>query len=96
MEICGRVIRLLRERFAAHPNLRVSVQYMGLLDTEKIRRFIQRALPSMDGKRCSYHGWEGRLVLVEDCIFFMKKRAKTRGYRLTPDEALLISLKGAA
>ena len=96
MEICGRVIRLLQERFAAHPNLHISVQYMGLLDTEKIRRFIQRALPSMDGKRCSYHGWEGRLVLVEDSIFFMKKRAKTRGYRLTPDEALLISLKGAA
>ena len=96
MEICGRGIRLLQERFAAHPNLHISVQYMGLLDTEKIRRFIQRALPSMDGKRCSYHGWEGRLVLVEDSIFFMKKRAKTRGYRLTPDEALLISLKGAA
>ena len=63
---------------------------------KKVHRFVQQSLPSMDGKRYSYHGWEGRLVLVEDSIFFMKKRAKTRGYRLTPAEALLISLGNAA
>ena len=33
MEICGRVIRLLQERFAAHPNLHISVQYMSVEGT---------------------------------------------------------------
>lgn len=96
LEIYSRIMRLLQERFAEQPNLHISVQYRGSLDEEKIHRFVQQSLPSMDGKRCSYHGWEGRLVLVEDSIFFMKKRAKTRGYRLTPAEALLISLESAA
>lgn len=58
MEICGRVIRLLQERFAAHPNLRVSVQYMGLLDTEKsavsfsghFRPWTENGAPIMAGK----------------------------------------------
>lgn len=58
MEICGRVIRLLQERFAAHPNLHISVQYMGLLDTEKsadsfsghFRPWTENGAPIMAGK----------------------------------------------
>lgn len=96
MEICGRVIQLLQARFAAHPNLRVSVQYMGWLDAEKIHCSVQRALPSLDGKRCVYHNYEGRVVLAGDQIFFMKKHAKTRGFALSEADALLISLEGAA
>lgn len=75
MEICGRVIRLLRERFAAHPNLRVSVQYMGLLDTEKIRRFIQRALPSMDGKTVLL-SWLGRTACTGRRLHFLYEEAR--------------------
>lgn len=95
LEICSRVLRLLQDRFAEHPNLHVSVQYMGWLDTEKIHRSVQRALPSLEGSHCVYHNFEGRVVLVGDDIFFMKKYAKTRGYRLTEAEALLLSMDAA-
>lgn len=90
--ICDRVIRLLKERFADHPNLHVSVQYMGWLDSEKIQRSVQQALPALSGKRCVYHGYEGRLALDGDNIFSLKKRARKQRYRLSQADALLLSL----
>ena len=50
----------------------------------------KRLAPSLDGRRCVYHHFEGRLVYVENTLFFMKKYAKHLGYALGPADTLQI------
>lgn len=96
MEICGRVLALVERTFGSHPNLEIAVQYTAKQDTEKIAQAVRQAIPSLAGKKCVYRNREGRLIQVGEDVFFMKKYAKSRGYKLSPSEFLLLSWELAA
>ena len=89
-EICDQALSLLNARFGSLANLFVAVQYTAALDEQKIADDAKRLAPSLDGRRCVYHHFEGRLVYVENTLFFMKKYAKHLGYALGPADTLQI------
>lgn len=83
-------------QFEGNPNIYVSVQYGVLYDDAKINKDAAFAADRLVGKKCKYHNMIGRIVKVEDSdrdssYYFMKSRARTRGYALKPADVLLLA-----
>lgn len=87
-EICNQVLGLISERFSTMDSLEVTLQYAAFLDKEKISRDAAQAAPALDGEQCVYCHHAGRLVYVQDNLYFMKKYAKRKGYLLAPADVL--------
>ena len=73
-EICNRVLKLLETQFGALDNLYLFIQYAAAMDEKKISADAESAAPALDGKRCSYHHHEGKLVYTQGSLFYEKVR----------------------
>ena len=94
-KIHDRAMRIL-DLFADDENLEVAVQYTAIADDDRIRRDAALAVPAIAGRNCTYSGMEGRLETNGEHLYFRKKRARTRLYRLTDAEILSLSWRLAA
>lgn len=95
-EILDRVLAFLTENFSDMIHLHIAVQYDTVTDDTKITEDANAALPSLFGKRCTYGGMDGKIVQTANGVFFMKKYARTKGYKLTDTDILRISWKQEA
>lgn len=93
MEIRDRVLAFLIENFSDMIHLCVTVQYTTTTDEQKLTEDAKAVLPGLLGKRCTYGRMEGKIVQTANGVFFMKKYARTKGYRLTDTDILRISWK---
>lgn len=90
-EICEMVLNLIRTQFSAHPHLDVAVQYCTRVDQARIDREVSEAESRVLDKPCSYHLMEGRIIKHDGDFFFLKKRCRKYGYRLSGYELLRIA-----
>lgn len=96
-KVCTLVLQLLNDRFGNSPSFSVTVQYTATLDEQKIRQTAEQMLPGLLKRKCVYHELTGRLKQTSEGVFFMKKHAKNRGYRLSPASIVQIGWElGAA
>lgn len=90
-EVIDRLLTFLRENFADIEGLDVAVQYDVRYDDAAIALAAREAAERYHAHRCTWHGMEGKLVKLENGVWFMKKRARTRGYQLDDQDVLLIA-----
>lgn len=93
MEILDRALAFLKENFSDMIHLHVAVQYGATTDDDKIMTDANAILPALLGKKCTYGRMEGKIVQTSNGVFFMKKYARTKGYKLTDTDILRISWK---
>lgn len=89
--LCARVLDLLTSQFSTHSNLDVAVQHSVWLDQERIDETVEQALPRLMEVPCSYAGMEGKIVQTQTGVFFVKKRCRKRGYRLSTTSLLAMA-----
>lgn len=98
METCRKVEEVL-EQFKDNKNLCVTIRHEIELHDREIVAEANRLRPLLDGKRANYHGStsdifhfptniEGRLLLHDGELYFLKKRARSRGYRFNEYDTL--------
>jgi len=92
-DVCNRVLAFLIDRYEDHIHLSVAVQYKATMDDQKIAEDAKAALPSLVGRKCTYGHMDGKIVKTECGVFFVKKYARTRGYRLSDSDVLQLSWK---
>ena len=85
------MLNLIRTQFSAHPHLDVAVQYCIRVDQARIDREVSEAESRVLDKPCSYHLMEGRIIKHDGDFFFLKKRCRKYGYRLSGYELLRIA-----
>ena len=90
-EICKRLLLFVTEHFSELDNLSVSVQHKTCFFDEKINGEAAELAKRLGGMRCRYMGMEGRLCCTEKGLIFMKKRARSNGYIISPREILKMS-----
>lgn len=102
-EVYDSVMDIL-ERFMGDEHIEVSVQYQIVLDKKKIAADAEDAARKLVGKPCQYTAvseifnlstglMDGRIVEADGRYFFMKKRARSRGYLLGDKDILQIFLE---
>ena len=105
-EVYESVMQILSQ-FQNDEHIEVTVQYAVALDEAKIRKDANNVSASLIGKRTTYSPasglisvpgfeMEGRIVEANGSLFFMKKRARNKGYLLSAEEILRISWKLAS
>lgn len=88
-------------QFQGDENIEVAVQYEIALDDAKIKEMAATVASNLVGKRTTYSpsggvilfpgfDMEGRIVEANGKLFFMKKRARNKGYLLSDKEILKI------
>lgn len=92
-EVCKRVLDFLSERYADNIHLNVAVQYTITMDEQKIADDAKAVLPSLVGQKCTYGNMEGKIIETECGVFFMKKYARSKGYKLSDTDILRMSWK---
>jgi len=90
-EICDRLLSFLTEQYSDLENLSVTVQHTMWFFDEKINREAEELAQKYSGMKCSYHGMSGRLFYTTNGLVFMKKYARSKGYRVCPREILKLS-----
>lgn len=90
-ETCERLLKLITEKFSNHPNLDVAVQYDVLFDEKKIGAEADAVLPQLMKANCIYDGQEGRIVQGGNGVFFLRKRARKYGHRLSEMDLLRLA-----
>lgn len=91
VELCNKVLELLKENFSGLENLCVSIQYDTRCFTDKIHEDAQKVADGMVGRKYNWNGYDGRLVKYNGQIYWMKKYAKNRGYLMSDAEILRMS-----
>ena len=91
VELCNKVLELLKENFSGLENLCVSIQYDTRCFTDKIHEDAQKVADGMVGRKYNRNGCDGRLVKYNGKIYWMKKYAKNRGYLMSDAEILRMS-----
>ena len=100
-EVYESVMQILSQ-FQNDEHIEVAVQYAVALDKIKIKKDADSVSASLVGKRTTYSPtsglvlfpgfeMEGRIVEANGSLFFMKKRARNKGYLLSAEEILRIS-----
>ena len=84
------------ELLAGDENLEVAVQYTAVMDEARIKRDAAVVAPTIAGRNCTYSDMEGRVETNGEQLFFRKKRARKRLYRLTDAEVLALSWRLSA
>ena len=90
-EICKRLLLFVTEPFSEVDNLSVVVQHKTRFFDEKINREAAELSKGLEGMKCRYMGMEGRPCCTENGLIFMKKRARSNGYVISPREILRMS-----
>lgn len=90
-ELLDRLLLLVTERFSELDNLSVEVQHKTRFFDERIRRDAAEIAKKLGGMKCRYKDMDGKLVYTENGLIFMKKRARTHGYTISPSEILRMS-----
>lgn len=90
-EICKRLLLFVTEHFSELDNLSLAVQHEIRFFDEKINCEAAELVKRLGGMRCRYMGMEGRLCCTENGLVFMKKRARSNGYIISPREILKMS-----
>ena len=80
--ILNRLMDLLNENFSHLENLTVYVQYSVSMHVEEIEEVAKQAKNEVVGSRVHFHGLKGKVVENPRGVFFMKERARTKGYLL--------------
>lgn len=99
-EVYDSVMEILSQ-FQDDEHIEVAVQYEVALDSKKIKEAANEVAASLVGKRTTYSpsggsilfpgfSMEGRIVEANGNLFFMKKRARNKGYLLDDKEILKI------
>ena len=99
-EVYESVMQILSQ-FQDDEHIEVAVQYDIALDEAKIKEDADRVSSSLIGKRTTYSPtsglvlfpgfeMEGRIVEANGSLFFMKKRARNKGYLLSKADILRI------
>ena len=105
-EVYESVMQILSQ-FQNDEHIEVAIQYDIALDEAKIRKDADNVSASLVGKRTTYSPasglisfpgfeMEGRIVEANGSLFFIKKRARNKGYLLSAKEILRISWKLAS
>ena len=90
-EICSRLLGFLTEHFYELDNLSIAVQHQAHFLDEKINQEAAELAAKYAGAKCRYRNMDGRLIYTGNNVFFMKKWARSRGYKVSPCEMLRIS-----
>ena len=90
-EICSRLLGFLTERFSELDNLSIAVQHRAHFLDEKINQEAAELAAKYAGAKCRYRNMDGRLIYTGNNVFFMKKWARSCGYKVSPREILRIS-----
>ena len=90
-EICNRLLLFLTEHFSELDNLSVAVQHRTRFFEEKIDREAKELAKRFGGMKYRYKNMDGSLFCTERGLIFMKKRARSHGYMLSPRQILRIS-----
>ena len=93
LDVCNRVLAFLVDRYEDYTHLSVAVQYKVMMDDKKIEEDAKAALPSLVGQKCTYGHMDGKIVETERGIFFVKKYARNKGYKLSDSDVLRLSWK---
>lgn len=99
-EVYDSVMEIL-DRFQEDDHIEVTVQYQIILDEKKIKADAAEIVKKLIGKPCQYAAtneifnlttgpMDGHIVEVNGQYYFMKKRAKSRGYLLDNKDILQI------
>ena len=92
-DVCNRVLDFLAESYSDNEHLKVAVQYRDTVFEEKLAKDAQSVIPFIVGKKTIYAAMDGRIVQTERGVFFAKKYARTRGFRLSDADILRIYWK---
>ena len=92
-DVCNRVLEFLAESYSDNEHLKVAVQYRDAVFEEKLAKDAQSVIPFIVGKKTIYAAMDGRIVQTERGVFFAKKYARTRGFRLSDADILRIYWK---
>lgn len=87
-EICEAFCNFLASNFSDRENLQVAVQYTTRYFEDKIKAATDPLLQKLNGKKCSHGGMDGKIAVNDNGVFFAKKYAKNKGYRLSPTEIM--------
>lgn len=90
-EILDQLLLLVTERFSELDNLSLEVQHKARFFDEKINRDAAEIAKRLGGMKCKYKDMDGKLLYTEKGLIFMKKRARTHGYTISPREILRMS-----
>ncbi len=98
-EVLAYTLKVL-EQFETVEPLEVVIEHDVILDEKKMREDARAIAPQLVGKRCIYtprsvfgfaEPLEGRVAEYNDVYYFMKKRAKNRGWRLEAKDIIEIA-----
>lgn len=89
--VCDRVLELIQREFPNHPNLDLAIQHDVQIDQKKLDDTVSAVLPNLLNRPCTYARMEGKVVQTSKGIFFLKKRARKYGYRLSQVDLLRLS-----
>ncbi len=98
-EVLAHTLKVL-EQFETVEPLEVVIEHDVILDEKKMREDARAIAPQLVGKRCIYtprnvfgfaEPLEGRVAECNDVYYFMKKRAKNRGWRLEAKDIIEIA-----
>lgn len=93
IDICNRVLQFLVKRFVDHDHLSIVIQYKTTMEEKKIVEAAKAILPSLIGKKCSFGHMDGKIVQTDLGTFFMKKYARSKGYKLSDVDVLRLGWK---
>lgn len=100
-EILARTLKVL-EKFEVVDPLEVVVEHDVVLDDKKMREDARVLAPQLVGKRCSYtppslfgfaETLDGRIAEHNGVYYFMKKRARNKGWRMEEKDIIEIALQ---
>lgn len=93
LDLCDRVLTFLKGQFNDDLHLEVAIQYKEWRDDARIQQDVRRIRSEFDGVRCTTSLGEGRFVLYDGHVVFMRKYAKHKGYSMSSMELLKIALE---
>lgn len=82
LAVYNRLMEFVQREFADRQNLRVVFCHFTRVFNKKLSADIPRMISTLDGKRFTLLGSDGRLVAHNNSLYWMKKYAKTRGVKL--------------
>ena len=89
--VVSETVKVLDEKFSAVPDVYVTVFDGIVRDCNHIEDEARRLSPAIIGKAATYRGMDGKIVSTRSGLAFLKKRARTRGYILQPEELLQLA-----
>lgn len=90
-EICNQTLDFLRAQFGDNPNLNVTIQYQTRFEHEKINRDVEAVKYQLVNRQIDLDGKHGKIVLLNDRVYFKQKYAKKNYWSFTETELLILA-----